>query len=37
LREKEAKQAQQLQELLKANPDIGNKLLEKQVGIRGKH
>ena len=37
LRAQEARQAQQLQMLLKENPDIGQKLIEKQVGIRGKH
>jgi hypothetical protein len=33
LREKEAKQAQQLQMLLQSDPDVANKLLKKQVGL----
>ena len=34
-RQKEEKQAQQMQELLKSNPEIGNKILEKQFTSRG--
>lgn len=34
LREKEAKQAKMLQELLQSNPEMGEKLLQKQVGLR---
>ena len=33
LREKEAKQAKMLQELLQSNPEMGEKLLQKQVGL----
>jgi len=36
LREKEARQAQMMQQLLQSDPDVANKLLQKQVGLRGK-
>ena len=34
LREKEAKNAQMMQQLLQADPEIGQKLLQKQVGLK---
>lgn len=37
LRQKEANQAKMLQDLLKQNPAVADKLIEKQVGVRGKH
>ena len=35
LREKEKTQAQQLEMLLQSKPEVGEKLLEKKVGLRG--
>lgn len=37
LRAKEAQKAQMLQQLLKTNPSVADKLLEQQTGLRGKH